>query len=1191
MAIDDLPEETAPTLATLPKLPSSRYPGMLEYDLVQWLQAATPAFVRLGRAAFPPVIPGADLADPAYDLSWLRTIVQPDGSVRLPQGKQEEIIKCNMWFLAHHEPAINLVQQGGGKTFIAVATATPRVVAARAAGTHFRTVVICPGYLLRKWEREIHLIDPKAQVLIAKTVADLSPDQPRRDAGTSGKLAKRRSRSRSTAKWYEQRRLRNPHPLDADWILLDYTSISLTADTIPAAVRTPVVKRERRYLDDAYGFRYASTPRLVKDGPDGSASYCLSCPDCGAQLMDARGKYITPRTVADKQLRCTAPKTRRMRNDTGGLERTVWLADGTRETRRYTEEILRDKRGKPLRCNAPLWQYTANWLPAEIERQRKTTPGLPDQLPSDLGVREIVPPRPDLYRPYTLRRDMRFFGRTKEERGSGQLGPGKRALRDTRGNVPYSFSGPRKINLAWYLRRQFTHRPDPAGGRQVQKLRTRRDRATGETTRERETVTALARLGINYVIVDEVHLAKAKGSARGMAAGNIAALATDGLLALTGTLSGGYASTLFYLFWRFSQQIRAFFAYDDLARWKQEYGVRQDTWKEDTKPTEDKDKKKKRSNTTVSTKEMAGLSPAAYVYLWRNTIFAQLAEIFPNLPEYQDRVNFTRLSESTATTRWRVPQLGSDGLPARDAWGEMRYQELDVTMAEAYRYLLRAIEGRTQQLFSSKDTGGLGALTQPLLTWYNQPTEPVLITDTKTGQVLLDIPALRSDVIYPKEQALAEQIVADAELGLKSLVYVKNVNTPDVPKRLKWVLEQQLLASGRKLRVEVLRANTCEPEDREYLLESWVNPEGDEPPVDVVICNPELIQMGLDLIAFPRIHVYQMIYSPYVLSQAVRRSLRPGQRNRVIVRYWYYSGTLETGAGALMAKKAVAAAKLSGSDLGEQFMQQAGDMDIGTWLMEQVKSGYKAALIDQDALQAAFDAGTTAQNDANRQTYEEYIKSLGDAAAALPDALNALATTDLLRIGDAEEAGEAEEDGDENTPAAAADALADLFAQDTAGMSDLFKQLDTLVDTPDAPDAPAEPAEPAKPAEPETPAAPAAAAPVPEMPAVPEAPTPEAVVPEAPEEDLDDLGEITATDQLLAALASLPTGTVTVNTPARIEIIPDQPVLGDDDVFGYIPGTEADGPRTPAPVRAEDRYKTGSIQWLKARMQRLRSER
>ena len=75
----------------------------------------------------------------------------------------------------------------------------------------------------------------------------------------------------------------------------------------------------------------------------------------------------------------------------------------------------------------------------------------------------------------------------------------------------------------------------------------------------------------DLLIADEVHEYKGRGSAQGIAAGILADVCGTSL-ALTGTLAGGYASTLFHLLYRFSPALRAEFEHGEEARWIARYG-------------------------------------------------------------------------------------------------------------------------------------------------------------------------------------------------------------------------------------------------------------------------------------------------------------------------------------------------------------------------------------------------------------------------------------------------------------------------------------------------------------------------------------------------------------------------------------------------------------------------------------------
>ena len=68
------------------------------------------------------------------------------------------------------------------------------------------------------------------------------------------------------------------------------------------------------------------------------------------------------------------------------------------------------------------------------------------------------------------------------------------------------------------------------------------------------------------LVGDEVHEYKGRGSAQGIAAG-VLADACGKSLSLSGTLMGGYSSTLFHLLYRFSPEIRTEFGRSEEGRW------------------------------------------------------------------------------------------------------------------------------------------------------------------------------------------------------------------------------------------------------------------------------------------------------------------------------------------------------------------------------------------------------------------------------------------------------------------------------------------------------------------------------------------------------------------------------------------------------------------------------------------------
>lgn len=91
-----------------------------------------------------------------------------------------------------------------------------------------------------------------------------------------------------------------------------------------------------------------------------------------------------------------------------------------------------------------------------------------------------------------------------------------------------------------------------------------------------------------------------------------------------------------------------------------------------------------------------------------------------------------------------------------------------------------------------------------------------------------------------------------------------------------------------------------------------------------LICNPNLIKTGLDLIEFPTLIFFQTGYSIFTLRQASRRSWRIGQDKPVKVYYLAYSGTMQETALALMAAKMETALAVEG-DLTDKGLAALAD--------------------------------------------------------------------------------------------------------------------------------------------------------------------------------------------------------------------------------------------------------------------------
>ena len=151
--------------------------------------------------------------------------------------------------------------------------------------------------------------------------------------------------------------------------------------------------------------------------------------------------------------------------------------------------------------------------------------------------------------------------------------------------------------------------------------------------------------------------------------------------------------------------------------------------------------------------------------------------------------------------------------------------------------------------------------------------------------------------------------------GRRVLAYSVYTGTRDTTARLKTQLE----ANG--LKVAVLRASVDASKR-----EDWVADQV-ERGIDVLICNPELVKTGLDLLEFPTIVFMQSGYNVYTVQQAARRSWRIGQKLAVKVLFLGYAGSSQMECLRLMAKKIAVSQSTSGDmpDSGLDVLNDAGD--------------------------------------------------------------------------------------------------------------------------------------------------------------------------------------------------------------------------------------------------------------------------
>ena len=236
--------------------------------------------------------------------------------------------------------------------------------------------------------------------------------------------------------------------------------------------------------------------------------------------------------------------------------------------------------------------------------------------------------------------------------------------------------------------------------------------------------------------------------------------------------------------------------------------------------------------------------------------------------------------------------------------------------------------------------------------------------DPRTGAVIVQVPPLSEEKLYPKEKALIDLVAAERLEGRRVLVYVTHTGTRDITGRMDDILTRHGFS------VAVMKADAVAPNRRE----AWVADRVQEG-IDVLICHPRLVQTGLDLIDFPTIVWDETDYSVYVVRQASRRSWRIGQTRPVKVVFMSYRNTLQADALKLVAKKMQSSLAVEG-ELPEDGLAAYGDDgdDMMMALARRIVSGEEED--EAETMEEVFAQARNAESEAEELLVDEGWKAV-----------------------------------------------------------------------------------------------------------------------------------------------------------------------------------------------------------------------
>lgn len=393
----------------------------------------------------------------------------------------------------------------------------------------------------------------------------------------------------------------------------------------------------------------------------------------------------------------------------------------------------------------------------------------------------------------------------------------------------------------------------------------------------------------DYFLADEMHLLSAGDSIQGQAFHHLIQSAKH-VLGLTGTIVNGYADSLFYIIYRMFPEVmkQEGFNYKDEAEFARLFGVY-------SKEYSIKDKKSRK----VSDKRLPGVSSLLFTkFLLNNTVFLRLEDMTEGLPAYEEIPISIEMDEDTSA---------------------------------GYDVYTDFIEENRE------DRGLVAKAIKSMLNYPDAPHCAKEILDSDKA-VVFSPPKLDKE-FRNKDQQLLQLVKDHVEKGEKVLVYYNAVNTTDLGQHLTRLLKDNGFIA-KELRTGSTRGNKNSDIIKGSSSERGVNIKKEiDKGMQVLICNPTLVETGLNLLDFTTIIFYQLGYNLSTMRQASRRSWRLSQKNPVTVYFMYYKNTVQEDVLSLMANKLYAASSLEGKFDEEGLRAMSNNQDILTQIAANIVDG------------------------------------------------------------------------------------------------------------------------------------------------------------------------------------------------------------------------------------------------------------
>lgn len=377
--------------------------------------------------------------------------------------------------------------------------------------------------------------------------------------------------------------------------------------------------------------------------------------------------------------------------------------------------------------------------------------------------------------------------------------------------------------------------------------------------------------------------------------------ASGKFIGMTATLINGYASGIFNLLYRLvpGLMLRDGKRYTDFHSFCEEYGVTESVFE-----TEENYAANRRSIPRKKRERMLpGVSPLVYSrFLLENAVFLSLADMGKELPEYEEFPISVPMRADIEAEYHRLTK---------------RFQGLFVSDRRIAQRVMSAFMGLLT-VYPDQPYGHK-PIVNPL-----QPESTIVKAQDLTGP----------DELLEKDRQVLELIQRKVSAGERVLLYTSWVRIDSQSKLQKLLMD-------RGIRTGVLTSKV--PPDKR---EAWVDKQLDSG-IQVLICNPSVVETGLDLNAFTTLIYFNVSYNLFTLRQSSRRSWRINQTApRIEVYFFYYQGTMQNRAIELMASKLAAASVIEGSISDEGLAAMSDCRDLTAQLAKELAAGIRPEVTD-----------------------------------------------------------------------------------------------------------------------------------------------------------------------------------------------------------------------------------------------------